>query len=124
VPETVPAVWVDRTLVARAFTNLVENAVQAMPQGGRLTIRAEAESGRVAITVTDTGVGMEPDAVERAFEPYFSTKTAGSGLGLANAKRNIELCGGTIAIASTPGRGTTIRVTLPVEPPVDSPAPA
>jgi signal transduction histidine kinase len=78
----------------------------------------------VAITVTDTGVGMEPDAVERAFEPYFSTKTAGSGLGLANAKRNIELCGGTIAIASTPGRGTTIRVTLPVEPPVDSPAPA
>jgi signal transduction histidine kinase len=116
VPENVPAVWIDRTLVARAITNLVENAVQAMPQGGRLTIGAEAEAGDVAITVTDTGVGMEPDAVERAFEPYFSTKTAGSGLGLANAKRNIELCGGTIAIESAPREGTTIRVTLPVEP--------
>jgi nitrogen fixation/metabolism regulation signal transduction histidine kinase len=123
-PEGVPAVWVDRTLVARALTNLVENAVQAMPLGGRLTVRAEAEGERVAITVTDTGVGMEPDAVERAFEPYFSTKTAGSGLGLANAKRNIELCGGTIAIASTPGAGTTIRVTLPAGPPAEARAPS
>jgi signal transduction histidine kinase len=114
VPDGVAAVWVDRTLVARALTNLVENAVQAMPDGGTLTVRAAAEPGAVAITIADTGVGMEPEAVERAFEPYFSTKTAGSGLGLANAKRNIELSGGTIAITSAPRAGTTLRVTLPV----------
>ena len=122
VKDDVPAVWVDRTLVARALTNLVENAVQAMPEGGRLSVRAAAEPGLVAITIADTGVGMEPDAVERAFEPYFSTKTGGSGLGLANAKRNIELGGGTITISSVPRAGTTVRVTLPVAPPgVDYP---
>ena len=117
VADGIPAVWVDRTLIARALTNLVENAVQAMPDGGRLTVRAAAELDRVLITIVDTGVGMEPDAVERAFEPYFSTKTAGSGLGLANAKRNIELNGGTIALTSQPRAGTNVRVTLPVAPP-------
>ena len=60
---------------------------------------------------------MDAEAVRRAFEPYFSTKTAGSGLGLANAKRNIELCGGTIAIESAPGAGAQITVSLPVAPP-------
>ena len=65
----------------------------------------------------DTGVGMNPTVLAHAFEPYFSTKTAGSGLGLANAKRNIELCGGTVAIASEVGRGTTVTITLPVASP-------
>ena len=122
VAEPVPAVWGDRTLIARALTNLVENAVQAMPEGGRLTVQAAAESAHVAITISDTGVGMEADAVERAFEPYFSTKTAGSGLGLANAKRNIELNGGTITLISEPRAGTTVRVTLPAGPPAGMPA--
>ena len=114
VPTELPAVHVDRTLVARALTNLVENAVQAMPGGGRLGVTARAAGDRVVITVEDSGVGMDAEAVRRAFEPYFSTKTAGSGLGLANAKRNLELCGGTIDIASAPGAGARITVTLPV----------
>ena len=62
--------------------------------------------------------------MRRAFEPYFSTKTAGSGLGLANAKRNIELCGGTMALTSALGRGTTVTLTLPVAAPHAGPAPA
>jgi len=115
VPATLPAVWADRTLVARALTNLVENAMQAMPSGGTLEVRARQEGGTLLVTLADTGVGMDAEAVSRAFEPYFSTKTAGSGLGLANAKRNIERCGGSIAIDSAPGRGTTLRVTLPLE---------
>ncbi len=78
----------------------------------------------MAITLTDTGVGMDAEAVERAFEPYFSTKTAGSGLGLANAKRNIELSGGTITITSAPGAGTVVRVTLPAGPPPEARASA
>ncbi len=66
------------------------------------------------LRLTDTGVGMDAAALARAFEPYFSTKTGGSGLGLANARRHIELGGGTVAIASTPGAGTTVTVSLPL----------
>jgi nitrogen fixation/metabolism regulation signal transduction histidine kinase len=113
-PDALPPVWADRTLLARAFTNLVENAVQAMPNAGRLVIRGEAGESQLTLRLTDTGVGMDEDAVARAFEPFFSTKTGGSGLGLANARRNIEIGGGTVTIASAPGRGTTVTVSLPL----------
>ena len=76
----------------------------------------------VSLTLQDTGVGMDDAARTRAFEPYFSTKTGGSGLGLANAKRNIEVCGGTIELASTPDVGTRITVRLPVAARRDVPA--
>jgi signal transduction histidine kinase len=121
VPPDLPAIGVDRTLVARALTNLIENAVQAMPSGGRLAVSAASAGRHVVIEVDDTGVGMDGEAVRRAFEPYFSTKTAGSGLGLANAKRNIELCGGTIEIKSAPGAGANITVRLPVAARDDAP---
>lgn len=114
VPADIPAVWADRTLLSRALTNLVENAVQAMPSGGSLVVRGRAEGSVLTLTFADTGPGMDETALARAFEPYFSTKTGGSGLGLANAKRNIEREHGTIAIASTPGAGTTVTVTLPL----------
>jgi signal transduction histidine kinase len=114
IPADMPAVRVDRTLLARALTNLVENAIQAMPSGGRVLVNAVAAGGRARVTIADTGVGMDADALRHAFEPYFSTKTAGSGLGLANAKRYIELCGGTIAIDSAPGAGVTAAITLPL----------
>jgi signal transduction histidine kinase len=120
-----PPIWADRTLITRAITNLVENAVQAMPGGGTLTVSATPDgAGRVVVTVADQGVGMDAEALGRAFEPYFSTKTGGSGLGLANAKRNIERSGGTIAIASEPGAGTTVTVVLPSTPPSGAPASA
>ncbi len=112
-PPTLPAIWVDRTLVARALTNLVENAIQAMPQAGTLSLSAAAEGPGVTVRIRDTGLGMDAESVRRAFEPYYSTRTAGSGLGLANARRNIELCGGTIALTSAPGSGTTVTLTLP-----------
>lgn len=116
-PPGFPPLRADRTLVSRALTNLVENAVQAMPDGGYLRMTATVQDGRIVLTLVDSGVGMDAVALAHAFEPYFSTKTAGSGLGLANARRNIEREGGTIAIASAPGRGTTVTVTFPVDPP-------
>jgi signal transduction histidine kinase len=64
--------------------------------------------------VTDTGIGMEPEALARIFDPYFSTKAAGTGLGLTIAKRNVELNGGRIAVRSTRGSGTTVTLTLPI----------
>ena len=114
VPAALPPVLADKTLLARAVTNLVENSLQAMPNGGLLQLAATRVDAHVEISVTDEGLGMSPDALARAFEPHFSTKTGGSGLGLANAKRNVESCGGTIAATSAPGRGATMTIRLPV----------
>ena len=114
---SLPSIPLDRTLFARALTNVIENALHAMPGGGRLTIAAEreatdAEGTGVLVTVTDTGVGMDREAVARIFEPYFSTKATGTGLGLTIAKRNIELNGGTIAVESERGVGTRVMMRL------------
>ncbi len=109
-----PPVFVDRTLVARSLANIVENALHAMPGAGTLTLEAAADDRFVELRVNDTGVGMDDDALSRVFEPYFSTKTTGTGLGLPIARRNIELNGGTIEVKSGKGRGTTVVVRLPV----------
>jgi signal transduction histidine kinase len=108
-----PAVVVDRTLFSRALTNVLENALHAMPGSGRLTITAARVDDRVVVEVTDTGVGMDQEAAARIFEPYFSTKATGTGLGLTIAKRNIELNGGSIAVTSEKGVGTRVTITLP-----------
>jgi len=113
IAATLPAVLVDRTLVARAFANIVENALHAMPGRGSLHITSHVDETRVAIHVQDTGIGMDAEALARVFEPYFSTKTTGTGLGLPIARRNIELSGGSIDVESETGRGTRVTVTLP-----------
>jgi signal transduction histidine kinase len=111
-----PPVAIDRTLFARALTNVIENALHAMPGGGQLTIAAEVtpDARRVTVEITDTGIGMDQDAVARIFEPYFSTKATGTGLGLTIAKRNVELNRGTIAVRSQRGVGTTVTIMVPV----------
>jgi signal transduction histidine kinase len=118
VPRSLPPVLVDRTLVGRALANIVENALHAMAGTGRLAIRAllvsEQEKPFVRVVVSDTGMGIDADALARLFEPYFSTKATGTGLGLAIAKRNITLNEGTIAVESRKGQGTTVYLTLPV----------
>jgi len=113
VPPDLPLVVVDRVLLARAVTNVIENAVHALPATGELRVEAAAVDGAVHLAVTDSGPGMDEAALARAFEPYFSTKVTGTGLGLPIARRNVELCGGTIEIASTRGVGTTVTMRLP-----------
>jgi two-component system sensor histidine kinase AtoS len=111
-----PPVFVDRTLIGRALANIIENALHAMPGRGALSAAASVDPGsdQVAITVADTGVGMDAEALSRLFEPYFSTKASGTGLGLTIARRNIELNGGTIEISSVKGEGTTVTVRLQI----------
>jgi signal transduction histidine kinase len=109
-----PRVLVDRTLVLRSLVNIVENALHAMPGLGQLVVTASSDDRFVTITVRDTGVGMDEEALARVFEPYFSTKTSGTGLGLPIAQRNIEANGGMIEVDSQKGVGTTVRVRLPV----------
>jgi signal transduction histidine kinase len=111
--RAVPELMADRGLLARALVNVIENALHAMRGGGTLTVQTDAHGAGARIVVSDTGVGMDPEALERLFEPYFSTKATGTGLGLTIAKRNVELNGGTIDVESTHGRGTTVRITLP-----------
>ncbi len=113
-PPGIPPVHVDRTLISRALTNIVENALHAMPGEGGLTVVARHSDGLVHVHVSDTGVGMDQEALARAFEPYFSTKATGTGLGLPIAKRNVELNGGRIAVSSERDRGTTVEIALPV----------
>jgi nitrogen fixation/metabolism regulation signal transduction histidine kinase len=117
-PTDLAPITIDRTLFARALTNIIENALYAMPGKGRLTIAvrdAVSGSGRaVEVEVSDTGVGMDEEALARIFQPYFSTKATGTGLGLTIAKRNVELNGGTIQVTSERGVGTTVTLRLPV----------
>jgi nitrogen fixation/metabolism regulation signal transduction histidine kinase len=114
VSPDLPPLRVDRTLLARALTNVIENALHAMPGRGSLALTAACADGRVRLSISDTGEGMDADALRRVFEPYFSTKTRGTGLGLPIAKRNVELNGGTIAVESQKGVGTTVTIELPM----------
>jgi len=114
VAPDVPQVVVDRMLIGRAVTNVVENALHAMPNGGRLEVQAVRQGDMLAITVRDTGVGMDDEALARLFEPYFSTKAIGTGLGLTIARRNVELHGGSIAVDSRRGEGTIVTLRVPI----------
>lgn len=114
VAPDLPEIVVDRTLIGRALTNVLENALHAMPGGGRLRVEALRRDEWIVVEVVDSGVGMDAEAVERIFEPYFSTKAIGTGLGLTIAKRNVELHGGTVEVSSALGAGTTVRLSLPV----------
>ncbi len=103
----------DATELREVITNLIHNAVEAMPDGGQLTINAARQDTQVVLTVCDTGIGMDAATQERAFEPFFTTKVSGTGLGLLVVQDSIEHHGGTIGVASVPGQGTTFTVTLP-----------
>jgi nitrogen fixation/metabolism regulation signal transduction histidine kinase len=109
-----PRVHVDRNLVARALSNIVENALHAMPGEGTLTLDAHVDDGYVTISARDSGVGMDEEALARVFEPYFSTKATGTGLGLPIARRNVEVSGGRIEVDSAKGKGTVVRMQLPI----------
>lgn len=114
-----PRIAVDRRALGRAIVNLVENALQAMPDGGVLRLESgpEPEGSGAVLSVTDTGPGLDPEARSRLFEPYFSTKSSGTGLGLAIARQAVEAHGGRITAEGEPGRGTTFRIHLPAAAP-------
>ena len=115
VPAALPLLRVDRMLVGRALTNVIENALHAMPGGGSLTLDAALAPDRMAqLRITDTGIGMDSEALAKVFEPYFSTKAIGTGLGLTIAKRNVEANGGAIGVISERGKGTSVMLTLPL----------
>ena len=113
-PVDVPDVNGDPAMLRQLFLNLTLNACQAMPSGGTLRIGCEAVRGhRVATSFTDTGVGIQPEHLERIFDLYFTTKEKGSGIGLSMVYRTVQMHDGEIEVQSTPGVGSTFRVLLP-----------
>lgn len=110
---------VDVDKMKRVFINLVRNSIDAMPNGGKLTITSEEINGKIKFVFTDTGVGISEENLKRLFEPLFTTKARGMGLGLSICKRIVEAHGGTISVESEPNNGTTFTITLPIEPKLD-----
>ena len=110
--QSLEPIAADPELLHRALSNLVLNAMDAMPQGGTLTVRTRRNDGKLRIEVADTGSGLTPEECERIFTPYYTSKQHGIGLGLAIVQSVVSDHGGTISVKSEPGRGTTFVIEL------------
>ena len=108
-----PLLRLDNDRLERAFVGIIKNAFDAMPDGGKLTIRCQKTHGSVVFSFQDTGVGMNEETLSKLWTPLFTTKAKGMGFGLAICKRVVEAHGGKIAAESVIGKGTTITVILP-----------
>ena len=111
--DGLPPVLGDASQLQLVLKNLTSNAVEAMPDGGRLEVSTDAHDGCVRVVVRDTGAGIGAEELGRVFEPLFTTKARGIGLGLVICKTFVERHGGAIAVASQPGKGTSFTVSLP-----------
>ena len=111
-----PVVLADPVQLGQVFRNLILNAIQAMPEGGQLTVKSELASPEwVAVSIADTGVGILEENLRKMFEPLFTTKAKGIGLGLAISKTFVEAHGGTIELQSEVGKGSVFSVKLPTD---------
>jgi two-component system, sporulation sensor kinase E len=109
-----PLLQVDRTQIKQAFYNVIKNAFQAMKTGGFLRVRTDLEDHHVAITFADTGGGISKESMSKVFEPYYTTKAGGSGLGLLIVRRIVREQGGEMDLVSDEGSGLTLTLRLPI----------
>ena len=109
-----PLCMADKDLLKQALLNILINAEQAMPAGGDIMVRTSAEGDNIRISIADTGGGIRDDVMQRIFDPYFSTKSDGTGLGLSTAKRIVEQHGGRIEVHSQVSHGSCFDIILPV----------
>jgi PAS domain S-box-containing protein len=114
--QTEPKIKIDVEKMKRVFSNLIKNAIEAMPMGGKLEITSRESNDNMEIAFTDTGIGMTKEIMEKIWTPFFTTKATGMGLGLAICKRIVEAHGGSISVKSTVSKGTTFTVTIPIKP--------
>lgn len=108
-----PPLELDSQQFRQVLLNLMQNAIQAMPEGGTLAVKAELRNGSLCIAIADTGIGIPAGEVERIYQPFFTTKKGGAGLGLPVALRIVKNHGGDLKVESTEGRGTRVEITLP-----------
>jgi len=112
-PTHAPPIWADGDQLKQLFLNLILNALDAMPNGGELQICATTTATELAIAVTDNGIGMDAALLNQIFEPFFSTKGNGTGLGLPVCQEIVIAHGGTLTVHSQPNGGATFTVKLP-----------
>jgi PAS domain S-box-containing protein len=117
--ENEPKIMVDVQKIQRVFVNMIKNAIDAMPKGGKLTIKSKESDDSVEFAFADTGIGMTKEIMEKLWMPLFTTKAKGIGLGLPICKRIVEAHGGSISVESKVEKGTTFKVTLPIEPKIE-----
>ena len=115
IPTKLPTVSIDPQQISQVLTNLITNGYQAMPEGGQLSIRAQVENSMVDLSITDTGSGISRENMDKIFEPLFTTKARGIGLGLVVSKNLVEVNRGSIRVESREGQGSTFTISLPVE---------
>ena len=114
VEDALPLIPVDANQIEQVFINLVQNAMDAMPKGGWLTIHAQRENNFLAVTITDTGCGIPDTIKNKIFDPLFTTKPKGIGLGLAISSNIIQRHEGSIDLKSKEGEGTSFIIKLPI----------
>jgi signal transduction histidine kinase len=114
--DAAPAAMADRLQLRQVLLNLLTNAYQAIEGEGRVKVAASVRRSRVLIRVSDTGTGMDEETQRQVFDPFFTRRVKGIGLGLAVTKRIVDAHGGAISAVSAPGAGTTFTVELPLAP--------
>jgi signal transduction histidine kinase len=117
--KNTPTIKIDVAKMKRVFINIIKNAIDAMPDGGKLTITSEKANDKVKIAFADTGLGISGENLKKLFGPLFTTKAKGMGLGLSICKRVVEAHGGTISVESIIDKGTTFTIIIPIEPKLD-----
>jgi len=113
--KTNKKIRVDKSKFIRVFNNLLKNAIEAMPNGGKITIIVEEKQSNISLEVIDTGLGIPEEKLNNIFRPFQTTKAQGMGLGLSFCKHTIEAHGGKISVKSEQGKGTTFSITIPIK---------
>jgi len=113
-PDSAPLLNIDQKLFKQVLINLVQNAIAALHEGGRIILSAKTTNDLFVIRVADNGIGMDEETVHRVFEPYFTTKSNGTGLGLTMVYKIIKEFSGDITVQSYPGEGTIFTISLPI----------
>jgi two-component system sporulation sensor kinase B len=111
-----PIVKADTGKMLIVFDNIIKNAVDAMPEGGTLTVKSRKVNGKLEVALTDTGIGMSEEVLSKLGSPLFTTKAKGMGFGLSICRRIVETHGGKISLESKIGKGTKVTVTIPINP--------
>ncbi|MDH7481001.1 MAG: GAF domain-containing protein [Armatimonadota bacterium] len=109
-----PRIWADDKQLEQVLRNIILNSLQAMPDGGNLYVDTAQADNAVRVIITDTGIGIPSDKIDKIFVPFFTTKTKGTGLGLSIVRKIVENHGGTVRVQSEVGKGTTFEITLPI----------